>query len=372
MTAAPLRIAFLASSRFPIRQPFAGGLESHVWYLARALAADGHRVTLFAGAGSDPALGCTHLDVRTFELSAAARADASMPSVQFMAEHHAYLQLMLDLAGPLAGAFDVIHNHSLHYLPVAMAATVPTPILCTLHTPPTPWLESALAVSGGQGAHFAAVSAHTAASWRHAVGEIEVIRNGVDLADWPVGDGGDRLIWFGRLVPEKGAHLAITAARRAGFPLVLAGPVSDPDYFERSIRPLLNRDVVYLGHLGQVALAAEIGRSAAALVTPVWDEPYGLVVAEALACSTPVAAFARGGIPEVLTPDCGRLVPPDDLDALVAAIPQTVALSRAAARNRAEEHCSERTMIDAYVGTYRRLIRRPRHGKPPSLDRVPS
>ncbi|QYA99938.1 glycosyltransferase (plasmid) [Rhodococcus sp. USK10] len=370
MTESSLRIAFLASSRFPIRQPFAGGLESHVWYLARALAADGHRVTLFAGPGSDPALGCTDLEVRTLELSAVARADASMPSMQFMTEHHAYLQLMLDLGGRLADAFDVIHNHSLHYLPVAMAATVSTPILCTLHTPPTPWLESALAVSRGQGAHFAAVSAHTAASWQHVVGELEVIPNGVDLADWPIGEGGNRLIWFGRLVPEKGAHLAITAARRAGFPLVLAGPISDTDYFERSIRPLLNRDVVYLGHLAQPALAAAIGRSAAALVTPVWDEPYGLVVAEALACGTPVAAIARGGIPEVLTLDCGRLVPPDDLDALVAAIPQTVALSRAAARARAAAHCSERTMVDAYVNTYRRLIRQPVHGKPFRLDGV--
>lgn len=355
MSGTPLRIALLASCRFPIRQPFAGGLESHVWWLARSLSADGHRVTLFAGPGSDPGLGCAQLEVRTLEVSAAARADASMPPLEFMAEHHAYLQLMLDLAGPLAGEFDVVHNHSLHYLPVAMATTVPAPILCTLHTPPTPWLESAIAVGSGRGAHFAAVSGHTADAWRHVVGDIEVIPNGVDLDGWPAGDGGRRLIWFGRLVPEKGAHLAITAAQRAGLPLVLAGPISDPDYFARSIRPRLGSDVTYLGHLAQPALAAAIGSSAAALVTPVWDEPYGLVVAEALACGTPVAAFARGGIPEVLTPDCGRLVPPDDLDALVRAIPETVGLSRSAARDRARERCSERVMVDAYVNTYRRL-----------------
>jgi glycosyltransferase involved in cell wall biosynthesis len=371
MSGTPLRIALLASCRFPIRQPFAGGLESHVWWLARALSADGHQVTLYAGPGSDPALGCAHLEVRTLDVSAAARADTSMPSHQFMAEHHAYLQLMVDLAGPLAGAFDVIHNHSLHYLPVAMATTVPTPILCTLHTPPTPWLESAIAVSGGQGTHFAAVSAHTAAAWRHSVGEVEVIPNGVDLAGWPVGRGGRRLIWFGRLVPEKGAHLAITAARRAGLPLVLAGPISDEGYFAESIRPRLGSDVTYLGHLAQTDLAAAIGSSAAALVTPIWDEPYGLVVAEALACGTPVAAFARGGIPEVLTPDCGRLVPPDDVEALVRAIPETVGLSRAAARARAGEHCSEHIMVDAYVNTYRRLTQEHRGRKSVRRIKVP-
>ena len=235
--------------------------------------------------------------------------------------------------------------------------------LVPVHTPPTPWLESAIAVSRGQGAHFAAVSAHTAASWRHVVGTIEVIPNGVDLAAWPVGGGGRRLIWFGRLVPEKGAHLAIAAARRAGYPLVLAGPVSGTDYFAQSISPHLGSGVTYLGHLEQPVLAEAIGGSAAALVTPGWDEPYGLVVAEALACGTPVVAFARGGIPEVLTPDCGRLVPPDDLDALVRAIPETVRLSRAAARARAGNHCSERTMVDAYVDTYRRLAQSQRTGE---------
>ncbi|MFW2241698.1 glycosyltransferase [Rhodococcus opacus] len=350
-----LRIALIASSRHPIRQPFPGGLESHVWHLARSLCADGHRVSLFAGPGSDPGLGCAHLTVETLATSVAAQRDVSMPPMDFLREHHAYLRLMLDLAGPLAGSFDVVHNHSLHYLPVAMAPAVPIPVLSTLHTPPTPWLESALAVRAGTDAHFVAVSRHTAAAWSHTVERIDVVPNGVDVDGWPEGAGGTDLIWFGRLVPEKGAHVAVAAARRAGFAIHLAGPISDPAYFESTIAPLLGADVTYLGHLTQPELATAIGRAAAAVITPLWDEPYGLVVAEALACGTPVAAFARGGIPEVVSADCGRLVPPDDVDALADAIPRVIALPRGSVRAHARAHCSERRMVDAYVSIYRRL-----------------
>ena len=355
MNVDPLRVALVASSRFPIRQPFAGGLEAQVWSLARALTSAGHEVTLFAGPGSDPALGGARLHVCPLELSAAARADVSMPSEWFMQEHHAYLKLMLDLAGPLADTFDVVHNHSLHYLPVAMAATIRTPLVCTLHTPPTPWLESALSVGGARDVHFTAVSRHTADAWRHSVDPIEVIPNGVDLNAWAAGPGGDHLIWFGRLVPEKGAHVAIEAARRAGFPLVLAGPVSDTSYFEASIAPRLGTGVTYLGHLTQPEMAVAIGAAAAALVTPLWDEPYGLVVAEALACGTPVVAFARGGVPEILGPGCGRLVPAGDLDAFVHAIPEAVTHDRRTARRHAGARCSHHRMVQAYVGVYRRL-----------------
>jgi len=171
---ARLRIALIASNRFPIRQPFAGGLESHVWHLARALVRRGHTVSLFAGAGSDAVLGCGRLQVRELSLSETARGDVSMPASAFMADHHAYLTMMLELAGG-TGHFDVVHNHSLHHLPVAMAPMVPTPVLTTVHTPPTPWLESALAATAGTGTRLAAVSRHTAAAWSHLAHDIAVV-----------------------------------------------------------------------------------------------------------------------------------------------------------------------------------------------------
>lgn len=351
-----LRIAVIASCRYPIRQPFAGGLEAHVWHLARALGRRGHRVTLFAAPGSDPGYGCTTMDVQELELSDAARSDVSMPAENFMADHHAYLSLMVRLAGPDADAFDVIHNHSLHYLPVAMAPTVATPMLTTVHTPPTPWLESAVKSTGGRGTRFAAVSAHTAQAWEPIGGRFEVVPNGIDARSWPLGPGGDSAVWFGRITPEKAPHLAVAAARRAGRALTLAGPISDPHYYADCIAPHLGDQVRYAGHLTQRELARLVGTAAVALVTPTWDEPYGLVVAEAMCCGTPVVAFARGGIPELVTPQSGRLVPPGDVDALAAAIPAAAELPRRVVHEHAVRQCAANAMVQAYVRLYRRLI----------------
>ncbi|VEG55620.1 glycosyltransferase [Mycolicibacterium aurum] len=351
-----MRIALIASNRFPIRQPFAGGLEAHVWHLARALAEAGHRVSLFAAADSDPGIDCAALEVHALELSAAALADSSMPSVEFMSDHHAYLTLMLQLAGSGGQMFDVIHNHSLHHLPVAMAPTMTTPMLCTLHTPPTPWLESALRVTGGHGARFAAVSAFTAQSWRHLLSDVTVVHNGVDAQRWPLGPGGSDLVWFGRITPEKAPHLAIAAAHRARRRLVIAGPISDPDYYVHHVRPHLGRDVRYAGHLAHRDLARLVGTSAAALVTPQWDEPYGLVVAEAMMCGTPVVAFDRGGIPEIVDPGGGRLVPTGDVESMAAAIPGAIALSRTDVHTQATRRCSAASMVTDYLDIYRAMI----------------
>jgi glycosyltransferase involved in cell wall biosynthesis len=347
-----LKVAIIASARFPIREPFAGGLESHTSLLAQTLSRRGHSVTVFAAPGSDPQSGIACEVMQTLALSPAAMRDTSMTSEEFMAEHHAYLRLMLRLSHDPT-SFDVVHNNSLHYLPIAMGPAVATPIVTTLHTPPTPWLESAIGAQATETGTFAVVSAHTAVAWRHLVPDPVVIRNGVDLGRWTPGLGGGPLIWAGRIVPEKGPHLAINAARLSGLPLVLAGPISDRDYFETQVLPLLGGSVRYLGHLCHDRLADAVGAAAAMLVTPCWNEPYGLVVAEALACGTPVAGFAVGALPELVDASCGRLVPAGDVDALASAIPVVVGLSRAAARARAEHDWTHERMVDEYVDLYR-------------------
>jgi glycosyltransferase involved in cell wall biosynthesis len=347
-----MRVGIIASARHPIAEPFAGGLESHVWSLADGLRRRGHDVTLFAGPGSDPRLGVEVLDLRRPEISAAARSDVSMSPQRWLDEHHAYLDLMVRLSGDWDGRFDVLHNHSLHHLPIAMARAVRTPMVSTLHTPPTPWLESAIQAGDGCPVTFAAVSAHTAAAWRGVVPDARVVPNGIDTEQWPEGPGGGPLVWFGRLVPEKGAHLGLDAARRADLPIVLAGPIADRAYFEREVRPRLGGDARYAGHLERAELAELVGRARAVLTTPCWDEPYGLVAAEALACGTPVCGFSRGGMTEVVGPGTGVLVDPGDVDALAAVIAVAAELPRARIREYAVRHCSLARMVDAYTELY--------------------
>lgn len=353
----PWRIALIASSRYPVREPFAGGLEAHVWTMARALQRRGHEVTVFAAPGSDPRLGTGVLSIDEVDVPSGHRRDIThSPSLE-RAEDHAYRSLMTRLGTDLADAFDVVHNHSLHPLPIARCGSLRRPLISTLHTPPFPRLAHAHARIVGAdprngGVRCVAVSEHAARAWRPIVADLRVVRHGIDVDLWPAGPGRGSLVWFGRLVPEKGPHLAIAAARACGRRLALAGPAVDTRYFDDEIAPHLGDDVVYHGHLDQRELATLVGASSAALVTPQWDEPFGLVVPEALACGTPVVAFARGGIPETLTPSCGRLVAPGDVAAMAAAVPAVEQLSRAGARRRAESHCSVEVMVDRLESLY--------------------
>ena len=355
-----MRIGVIAHLKYPIAEPFAGGLEMHTHLLATSLRRRGHAVTVFASTRSAPGIGLEAICDET-NLDAVGVAEAE--DVGFFKEHHAYLSLMNDLRGR---DFDLIHNNSLHYLPVAMADALPMPMVTTLHTPPFCWLESGVRVSRRANNSFVGVSESIRSSWASVIGLDRVILNGIDLGRFafaPQPAPEPYLIWYGRIVPEKGLHFALDAARLVGMPIRFAGPVLNRDYFDQEIAPRMTEGAVYLGHLGHEELAQVIGGARAFLCTPCWEEPYGLVVAEALACGVPVAAFARGAIPEILTPDCGVLARPDDAASLAVAVTGALTLSRAACRLRAETLCDVEIMIDQYEALYRQRLDQ---GTPPS------
>lgn len=351
----PLRIALVAPARFPVREPYAGGLESIVATLASALRTQGHQVELYAVRGS--AGGSTRFAFPGIRWGRHDHAsDVGYPPGGQEAEHQAFDELVQHLAAE--GGHDVIHNHSLHPALLARAGELGAPLLTTVHTPPFPELQEVIAravVEGRSCGHVAAVSRSVADAWV-LPDSAEVIGNGIDLDDWPAGPGGDHLVWTGRLVPEKAPHLALETARAAGRPLRLAGRVGDDDYVRARVLPLLSSEHEYLGPLRRPELAALVGSSAAALVTPLWEEPFGLVVAEAMAAGTPVAALRRGGVPEVLGPwaqVCST--PVEDPRALARVVDRAVRLDRAAIRSDARGRLGADVMARAYVARYRDL-----------------
>ena len=251
-----MRIGVIAHLKYPISGPYAGGLEMHTAMLVRGLRARGHDVTLFATEQSNPSLLGEAISRQTAmdELGTAEISD-----VVFFREHHAYLDLMMRLR---SASFDIVHNNSLHYLPVSMAGCLPMPMVTTLHTPPFGWLESGIRVSAASNDGFVAVSNAIARGWSSIVPHAHVIHNGIDLNNFQFvadPDPDDYLIWFGRIVPEKGLACAIDAACATDSSLVIAGPISDRDYFDTFIWPRLNDRIRYAGHLDHLTLARLVG-----------------------------------------------------------------------------------------------------------------
>lgn len=277
-----------------------------------------------------------------------------MSPTDIIAEHHSYLEAIVHLA---ESAHQLVHLNAVHHLPFATTGLLPSVVTATLHSPPTPWLESALAIARERRnpPHLACVSASNASAWTD-VGIERIIGNGVDLDVWSCGPGGDGAVWTGRLVPEKAPHLAIDACRLARVPLRLVGPIHDRDYFDEWVAPRLGDDATYLGHADVDELARLVGGADVALVTPVWDEPFGLVVAEAMACGTPVAGFRRGALSELVDDDVGVLAGPGDVEELAAALLQAATLDRATCRERAVARFSADAMIDSYDAWFRELV----------------
>lgn len=352
-----LRIAIVGPSWHALREPYAGGQESLVATLSAMLRARGHHVLLYARPGTDPRLADELVPMPDLpRLSAVAALDAQLPEPAFLRDQHAYTAVMSDLIG--RDDIDAVLNHSLHALPLTLSTLLARPVVTTLHTPPLPWMEMGAALAGPN-ASYVAVSAALARAWT-TLAAPHVIGNGVRTRSFAFGSGGPDLVWVGRITPEKGTHLAIDAARLAGRRLALLGPVSDRDYYEQQVLPRLGRTVRYLGHLDHQAAARIVGASAVALVTPMWDEPFGLVAAEALMCGTPVVALARGGLPEVVG-DAGVLVAADDAtpqEQLVAGLARGI--TRAEGLDRREVHAwaVHRHSADRMVAEYEELLRR--------------
>ena len=229
-----MHVVMIAASRFPLKEPFAGGLESLTWNLCRGLRYRGIQVSVFAGPGSDPRLGVRELATRPLDLSAAARA-GRRDAAGRVAERAPRLPAGHARAAA-ARDVDVIHNNSLHHLPVAMAVACRAPMVTTLHTPPTPWLEPAIEIADDPRSRYVAVSEHTRASWRPR----RRLRGGAQRRGRaPVAAGAQAATRCLGRAPgaREGAPPGDRHRRAAGMRLRLAGPVGDADYVRDMVTP---------------------------------------------------------------------------------------------------------------------------------------
>lgn len=361
-TRGPLRIALVGPSRFGLGEPYAGGLEAHTATLARQLHRSGHDVTVFAGPANAP----HGLPVPVHAVTDRSpidvdRLDTSNPPWFARHEDESYSRIADILVG--SNCFDVVHNNSLHRRIVDLDEPV-VPIMHVLHCPPFDVLEQAHQELSRRRADrtVVAVSGALADAWADTA--TAVVHNGVDLHRWrPRTSQQSRrsrlCVWAGRIIEEKGPHHAIDAALSAGHCIALAGPVHDRAYFESVIEPrLATGQARWLGPLDTAALRRLFDTAAVGVITPMWDEPFGLVAAEMLACGVPIAAFDNGAIAEFTHPSVAVLVDPGNDDALAAAICAAGRVDRSRCREWAVHNLSLSTMSESYVALYRSAILR--------------
>ncbi len=338
----PLRIGMLAPPWFTLPPSGYGGIEAMVAGLVDGLVARGHEVTL-VGAGEDKTAAQRFHAV--FPEPPSSRLGEPLPEVLHAAAAAALFE---------QDELDVIHDHTLAGPLLARGRAAPTVV--TAHGP----------VLGEPGDYLVALGPTVdvvAISWaqrrlRPEVNWLTTVHNGIDVASFPVGKGdGGYLLFLGRFTPDKGAHLAIDVAQATGRRLVLAGKVNEAAekaYFLEAVAPRLGRGIEYVGE-ADAATKRELLGAAEALLFPVcWEEPFGLVMVEAMACGTPVVALRRGSVPEIVTDgETGFVV--DSLDGLVRAVAAVESLERRRCRSRAELFDNAR-MVAGYEACYRALV----------------
>lgn len=343
----------LAPPWISVPPPGYGGVESVVSVLTEALVRRGNEVTLFCAPGSTSS-------ARVVTLLDESHPDEIERSL-YEVDHVAQAFAAIDQA---CGAqyFDVVHDHC-GFTALGMADRLTTPLVHTLHGQFTP-ATSAFYTRHESKATLVAISRAQRAMAPKSLGNVTVIPNPIDVQGWPMQERKeDYVLWIGRMTAEKGPHRAIAAARAANVPLVLAGVIQPGQqaFFDRAVAPHIDGDQVrFLGEIGG-SLKRSVFAGARALLVPIsWEEPFGMVMVEALACGTPVIAFPAGAASELVTHGrTGFLV--EDETAMAAAIGRLDSIAARDCRAWVAERCDVNVVAGAYESAYRAAAR-PRDG----------
>lgn len=349
-----MRVAIIGPLVTAIAEPQAGGSQAFLADLARGLAGRGHEVSVYAAAGSripgveviDTGVDPATLAATLFRADGAGGVDAGAAAEAAFGGVYAAVR---------ETPCDIVHNHAFDVPAVRLAAGLRAPVVHTLHLPPDPGMAAALGLAAP--AAVACVSEFQASAWRR-VSRVDAVLPPL-VPTWIIpfrAAAGAGAVYAGRLSPEKGAAEAIDIARAAGLTIDVYGDAYDAGY-ARDLAPRGAEPGVTL-HPGvpRADLWPAMARAAVVLCPSQWDEPFGMAAAEAQACGTPVVAFRRGGLSEVIMDGVtGHLVAPGDVAAAADAARRAGELDRRGCREHAERHLDLERSLDAHEQLYQRL-----------------
>ncbi|MDP2926766.1 MAG: glycosyltransferase family 4 protein [bacterium] len=351
-----LRVAQIAPLWITIPPLKYGGIERIIAMLCDGLTNKGHEVTLFASPGSKT-------KAELISVFPKPLLEANIPW-----SNPIWNLRNLSRAFEIAkeGKFDIIHTH-LDLWSLFFQNLSPVPVLHTMHNPL--YRDNAdaskddrlqLFTEEAHRTNIAFISESARKLAMVAMPKSRVIYNGIDLEHFRFNKkGGEHFVWIARMNKHKGVENAIAAAEKLGAKLLLAGRI-DPtqvEYFETYIKPHLNEKIKYVGELTEQQLSDFYGPAKACLYPIEWEEPFGLVVAESMACGTPVIAYRRGSMPELIEDGKTGFVVESDIDLFVDAMKKVDQIDRALVRKRVEERFSKERMVDDYEKLYYELCK---------------
>lgn len=349
-----LRIAQIGSLWESTPPPRYGGTERVVYNLTQQLVAKGHQVTLFACGTSKTSAELVAVCPRPLFRDGVAWTNVMYPLLNITA------------AFDRADDFDIIHVHlnkSSDYLALPLSVPVAKKVVVTLHFPyPTSQnrLDRHAVLQKYKDLNYVSIS-----NAQRLGGEnlnwLATVHNGIDLTPYAFNPSPkDYFIWIGKFNPDKGVHLAIEAVKKTGQKLILGGKIdhlekADLAYYESKVKPHIdNKHIMYVGELDDAQKNKYFGEAIAFLNPIQWNEPFGLVMAESLACGTPVIAYNNGASPEIITDQkTGFLV--HSVDEMVKRMKEVKSIDRKECRARAEQHFSAEKMTAGYLAVYQKL-----------------
>jgi glycosyltransferase involved in cell wall biosynthesis len=333
-----MRVGMLAPTAWRVPPRHYGPWEQFVSLLTEGLVRRGVEVTLFATADSET----------TATLVSVMQRGYSEVAVDVKVWESLHISEVMERAGQ----FDLIHN-SFDFLPLTYSGLIATPMLTTIHGFSNESILPVYQKYNGR-THYVAISE---ADRHPTLDYLATIHHGIDTDAFALHDApGSHLLFFGRICQEKGAAEAIALARRVGRPLVMAGIIADQDYFEEQIAPHIDGSLVrYLGPVGPAARREILGEAYALLHLIDFEEPFGFSVVEAMASGTPVIAFARGSMDEIIRQgENGFLV--HDLDEASTAVAAVGDLNRVAIHLDAIARFGRERMVDQYLDAYHEIL----------------